>query len=176
MTDAEGAPLVLQLTAANRHDVNTLLPLVVDLPAVAGKPGRPKQKPKQLVADKAFDCQALRDILRWLGIEPVLPARGVDDHGLGVALVRRTHYQLASSVSPITNPLGPQPRSSSSIPHPRRRRHLLSHLDQPKLVLSPGSKYAECAANGEQLLLKSANWDVRLVVDRHVGDENRYSA
>jgi transposase len=84
LTDAEGAPLVLQLTAANRHDVNTLLPLVVDLPAVAGKPGRPKQKPKQLVADKAFDCQALRDILRWLGIEPVLPARGVDDHGLGV--------------------------------------------------------------------------------------------
>jgi transposase len=72
------------MTAANRHDVNTLLPLVVDLPAVAGKPGRPKQKPKQLVADKAFDCQALRDILRWLGIEPVLPARGGDDHGLGV--------------------------------------------------------------------------------------------
>ena len=57
---------------------------MVDLPAVAGKPGRPKQKPEQLVADKAFDCQALRDILRWLGIEPVLPARGDDDHGLGV--------------------------------------------------------------------------------------------
>lgn len=84
MTDAGGAPLVLQVTAANRHDVNTLLPLVVDLPAVAGKPGRPKQKPDQLVADKAFDCQALRDILRWLGIEPVLPKRGDDDHGLGV--------------------------------------------------------------------------------------------
>jgi hypothetical protein len=84
LTDAGGVPLVLQLTAANRHDVNTLLPLVIDLPAVAGKPGRPKQKPDKLVADKAFDCQALRDILRWLGIEPVLPARGDDDHGLGV--------------------------------------------------------------------------------------------
>ena len=52
--------------------------------AVAGQPGRPKQKPKKLIADKAFDCEPLRHILRWLGIEPVLPARGADEHGLGV--------------------------------------------------------------------------------------------
>ena len=84
LTDAAGVPLVVHTVAANRHDVNTLLPLVVDMPAVAGKPGRPKQKLQKLVADKAFDCQALRDILRWLGIEAVLPVRGEDDHGLGV--------------------------------------------------------------------------------------------
>jgi transposase len=83
LTDASGAPLVVQLTAANRHDVNTLLPLVVDIPAVAGKPGRPKQKPNALVADKAFDCQALRDLLRWLGIEPQIPRRGDHERGLG---------------------------------------------------------------------------------------------
>jgi transposase len=83
LTDAGGVPLVLHLAAANRHDVNMLLPLVVDIPAVAGKPGRPKQKTAALVADKAFDCQA-RDLVRWLGIEPVLPTRGDDDHGLGV--------------------------------------------------------------------------------------------
>lgn len=84
MTDAGGVPLVVQLTAANQHDVTTLLPLVIDLPAVAGKPGAPKQMPEKLVADKAFDCASLRAILRWLGIEPVLPKRGEDDHGLGV--------------------------------------------------------------------------------------------
>ena len=83
MTDAAGVPLVVQCTAANRHDVNTLLPLVVDIPAVAGKPGRPKQKPETLVADKAFDDQALRGLLRWLGIEPQIPKRGDDEHGLG---------------------------------------------------------------------------------------------
>lgn len=76
-------PLVLQVTAANHHDVNTLLPLVVSIPEVAGKPGRPKWKPDELLADKAFDSQALRDVLRWLGIKPNLPKRGADEPGLG---------------------------------------------------------------------------------------------
>lgn len=75
--------MVVQLAAANRHDVNTLLPLVIDIPAVAGKPGRPKQKPDALVADKAFDCEPLRELLRWLGINPYIPKRGDDEHGLG---------------------------------------------------------------------------------------------
>jgi transposase len=76
-------PLVVQLTAANRHDVNTLLPLVVEIPAVAGKRGRPKQKPETIVADKAFDDQWLRALLRWLGIEPLIPRRGESEAGLG---------------------------------------------------------------------------------------------
>jgi transposase len=84
LTDAEGVPLVVQTVAANQHDVTTLLPLVVDLPAVTGKPGRPKRKPATLLADKGFDSQPLRDILKWLGIEPLLPKRGEDEGGLGV--------------------------------------------------------------------------------------------
>ena len=84
LTDAAGVPLVVQMVAANQHDGTTMLPLVVNLPAVAGKPGRPKQKPGMAVADKAYDDRALRSILRWLGIEPILPKRGEDDHGLGV--------------------------------------------------------------------------------------------
>lgn len=84
LTDAGGAPLVVQLAPANQHDGTTLLPLVVNMPAVAGKPGRSKRKPDMVVADKAFDDQALRDILQWLGIKPMLPRRGEDDHGLGV--------------------------------------------------------------------------------------------
>lgn len=83
LTDAGGVPLVLQTVAANQHDGTTLLPLVANLPAVAGKPGRPKRKPDSLMADKAFDDEALRRILRWLGIEPILPKRGEHHHGLG---------------------------------------------------------------------------------------------
>jgi transposase len=83
LTEAGGAPPVVQLAAANQHDGQTLLPLVIDMPAVAGKPGRPKQKADTLVADKAFDCQSLRLLLRWLGIEPYIPKRGDDEHGLG---------------------------------------------------------------------------------------------
>jgi transposase len=84
LTDAGGAPLVVQTVAANQADVTTLLPLVVEMPAVAGKPGRPKRKPARLIADKGFDCQPLRDILRWLGIEPLLPKRGEAERGLGI--------------------------------------------------------------------------------------------
>ena len=92
LTDAQGIPLVVQTLSANQHDVTTLIPLLVDLPKVKGKPGRPKQKPKQLVADKAFDDQTLRAILRWLKIEPVVPKRGDEEHGLGVCrwFVERT--------------------------------------------------------------------------------------
>ena len=77
-------PLVVQTVPANQHDVTTMLPLVVNMPAVAGKPGRPKRQPTMIVADKAFDDKSLRSLLRWLGIEPVLPKRSDDDHGLGV--------------------------------------------------------------------------------------------
>ena len=48
-------PLVVQTEAANRHDGSVLLPLVLDIPAIGGKPGRPKRKPAAVVADKAFD-------------------------------------------------------------------------------------------------------------------------
>ena len=84
LTDSGGVPLVVQTVSANQHDVRTMLPLVVNMPGVTGKPGRPKCKPKMVVADKAFDCEALRGILRWLGIQHVLPKRGEDEHGLGV--------------------------------------------------------------------------------------------
>jgi hypothetical protein len=74
----------MQIAPANQHDGTTMLPLVVEMPAVAGKVGRPKWKPAMVVADKAFDDESLRKLLRWLGIEPVLPKRGTDEHGLGV--------------------------------------------------------------------------------------------
>ena len=75
--------MVVETVAANQHDATTLLPLIVELPAVAGKPGRPKQKPTKLIADKGFDCQPLRNLLRWLGIEPEIPRRGESEQGLG---------------------------------------------------------------------------------------------
>jgi transposase len=83
LTDATGVPLVIDLAPANQHDGSTMLPLIVTMPAVAGKVGRPKQKPDQVLADKAFDDDSLRGILRWLGIEPIIPKRGSDEAGLG---------------------------------------------------------------------------------------------
>jgi hypothetical protein len=44
------------LTGGNRNDVTQLLPLLDDLAGrpVAGKPGRPRQKPKTLLADRGL--------------------------------------------------------------------------------------------------------------------------
>ena len=83
LTDAQGVPLVMQIAPANQHDGSTLLPLVIEMPAVPGKVGRPKQKPEAVVADKAYDDESLRTLLRWLGIEPIIPKRGSDECGLG---------------------------------------------------------------------------------------------
>jgi len=92
LTDAEGAPLVVQIAAANQHDSTTLLPLVVEIPPVRGKLGSPKRKPDAVVADKAFDDNAIRALLRWLGIEPLIPKRGDDAPGLGTVrwVIERT--------------------------------------------------------------------------------------
>lgn len=76
-------PLVVQTTGANEHDSTTLLPLVIDIPSVAGRVGRPKRKPDALMADKGFDSQHLRALIRWLGIEPLIPRRGDQQCGLG---------------------------------------------------------------------------------------------
>lgn len=86
--------MVVQLTAANQADVNTALPLLIEIPPVAGKPGRPKHKPETLVADKGFDCAALRRLIGWLGIQPRIPKRGDSNRGLG-----RTRWYVERTLS-----------------------------------------------------------------------------
>jgi transposase len=83
LTDGQGVPLVATLTAANVPDVQQLLPLAVNIPAVRGKRGRPRRRPDQIVADKAYDCQPARDLLHWLGIDTFIPKRRTQSHGLG---------------------------------------------------------------------------------------------
>ena len=45
--------------------------------------GPSQRQPKSLVADKGFDSQDLRALIRWLGIKPLIPRRGDDQCGLG---------------------------------------------------------------------------------------------
>jgi len=75
LTDANGIPLSIILTSANRHDVTQLLPLVDSVPPVSGKRGRPRQTPKSLWADKAYDSMAHRMALWYRGIKPMIPRR-----------------------------------------------------------------------------------------------------
>lgn len=79
ITDAAGIPLASSVTAANRNDVSEMAPLVNKLPAVAGKVGHPRRKPDALQGDLAYDSEPHREGLRCIGIEPVLPEKGIDD-------------------------------------------------------------------------------------------------
>jgi transposase len=87
LIDANGIPLAEEVTAANVNDVIELIPLVVAIPPVAGKPGRPKSRPRVLQGDRGYDSEPARRILRWLGIKPLL-ARRRTEHGSGLGVTR----------------------------------------------------------------------------------------
>ena len=64
LTDARGTPLAVIITGANRHDVTQLIPLVDHLPKIRGKPGRPRQKVKELYGDRGYDSEPHRRRLK----------------------------------------------------------------------------------------------------------------
>lgn len=85
--DARGIPLAATLTPANAHDITQLVPLIVAIPPVAGKRGRPRQRPDRVQGDRAYDSAPHRRILRALRITPVLAARRTA-HGSGLGKTR----------------------------------------------------------------------------------------
>jgi transposase len=87
LTDANGIPLNVILTAANSHDVTQLLPLVDSLPPIAGKPGRPRRRPQTLYGDRGYDSQPHRAELRRRKIDPHLAKRNTP-HGSGLGVFR----------------------------------------------------------------------------------------
>jgi transposase len=76
LTDAEGLPLVIKTTPANTRDDRVALPLLIDMPPIAGPRGRPRTKPKVLQGDAGYGCSALAWIVKWLGIKPLLAPLG----------------------------------------------------------------------------------------------------
>jgi transposase len=87
VTDANGIPLAVRLTGANRHDITQLLPLVSDIPAIAGKVGRPLRRPASVLGDRAYDSEPHRQQLRRKGIQPIL-AKRCSDNGSGLGIYR----------------------------------------------------------------------------------------
>ena len=87
ITDARGVPLIAHLTAANVNDVTQLEPLVAALPAVRGRPGRPRRKPGVIQGDRAYWSSARHARLRAQGIIAVV-ARPRSPHGSGLGVLR----------------------------------------------------------------------------------------
>ena len=89
MVDASGIPLAVSLTGGNRNDVTQLMPLLDDLAArpVAGRVGRPRRKPDLVLADRGYDHDKYRRILRARGIAHRIARRGTG-HGSGIGRQR----------------------------------------------------------------------------------------
>ena len=49
-----GIPLAVRLTAANRNDVSEMIDLLDAIPAVRGRCGRPRRRPRRLYGDRAI--------------------------------------------------------------------------------------------------------------------------
>jgi transposase len=87
LVDRNGVPLEIRVTRANRHDVMEIIPLVVNMPAIGGKPGAPIQKPKAVQADRAYHDKAVEALLSWLGIKAIIAKRNTP-HGSGLGKTR----------------------------------------------------------------------------------------
>ena len=87
MVSKSGVPLAIRTTGANASDQRPIIPLILEFPEVGGKPGRPKQLPDEAYADRGFDSESTRALLRWLGIEPHIAKRKTP-HGSGLGKVR----------------------------------------------------------------------------------------
>ncbi|MFE3527146.1 IS5 family transposase [Streptomyces sp. NPDC059161] len=87
IVDRCGTPLAVTLTGGNRHDVTQLLPLLDAIPPIRGLRGRPRRRPRRLFADRGYDFDKYRRLLRQRGIKPMIARRGVA-HGSGLGKVR----------------------------------------------------------------------------------------
>ena len=81
ITDAQGVPLAVRITAANVHDGSLFEELIDAVPPVRQGRGRPCQRPNKLHADKAYDLPRCRRSLRKRRIGDRIARRGIESSG-----------------------------------------------------------------------------------------------
>jgi transposase len=86
--DANGTPLTVRLTPANRNEGLECLPLLEALPPLVGPfGGRPRRRPDAVLGDAAYGSRANRDGVRVRGMKPLL-AQPRRKHGRGLGTGR----------------------------------------------------------------------------------------
>jgi transposase len=68
-------PLAVSVTGGNRNDVTQLEELIDAIGPVAGKRGRPRQRPDALYGDRGYDHDKYRRALWARGVKPVIARR-----------------------------------------------------------------------------------------------------
>ena len=76
------------LTAANRHDVTQLMPLVDAIPPIARQARRPLRKPQRVMGDRAYDSRAAPHEAVGPRRSPRDIARRNTPHGSGLGVFR----------------------------------------------------------------------------------------
>ncbi len=75
VVDGQGVPLGIHLASASPAEVKLLEPTLSTIAVPRVGPGRPRQKPKRLIVDKAYDSDPLRSRLARRGIDLIAPHR-----------------------------------------------------------------------------------------------------
>lgn len=73
VTEGAGVPLSLMIESAQRAEVHLAIAVLDRLKVPNGHGGRPRKRPRTLVADKGYDSRALRTQLWRRGIRPCIP-------------------------------------------------------------------------------------------------------
>ena len=74
MTDRQGLPLSVVVTAGQRHD-STQFETVLDAVAVRRPSGQVRRRPRRVLADRGYDANRIRSWLRSKGIGAVIPSK-----------------------------------------------------------------------------------------------------
>ena len=84
LVDGTGLPLAWSVTGGNRNEITQLIPLLDRVPPVAGRLGRPRRRPECVIADRGYDHDSHRRLLRGRGIRPLISRRKTErGSGLG---------------------------------------------------------------------------------------------
>ncbi len=74
VVDGNGIPLALSISRAGRVEVELAQETLERVRVPRGR-GRPRKRPRKLVADKAYDCDRFRGWLCRKGVIPCIPPR-----------------------------------------------------------------------------------------------------
>jgi hypothetical protein len=72
VADGHGLPIGLHVDSAQPNE-SLLAELTLATVKVPQRRGRPRTRPQELVADRAYDSRAFRQRLRQRGIKPTIP-------------------------------------------------------------------------------------------------------
>jgi hypothetical protein len=74
LVDGQGLPLGVRLESASPGEATLAEATLAEVRVPRAK-GRPRQKPKRVIADRAYDSDPLRERLKKRGIELIVPYR-----------------------------------------------------------------------------------------------------